>query len=180
MSDQFLGEIRIGAWNFAPVGWAFCSGQLMAISQNTALFSLLGVNFGGNGTSTFGLPNLQGAASLHAGSSGSPGLTTRLVGETGGEPTVTLLQSQMPAHTHGAQARSTGGDLNNPAATNAVWASAHTGKTPIKVYNDTSDGTLMNPSMIAPVGNGQPHNNLPPYLCLTFVIALSGIFPPRS
>jgi microcystin-dependent protein len=180
MSDQFVGEIRIGAWNFAPVGWAFCSGQLMAISQNTALFSLLGTNYGGNGTSTFGLPNLQGAVPLHAGGSGGPGLTQRLVGETGGEPTVTLLQTQLPAHNHSVQAHSTGGDLDSPTAANALWAAAHSGKTPIKVYNDTANGTTMNPATIASAGGSQPHNNLPPYLCLTFVIALSGIFPPRS
>jgi len=178
MSDQFVGEIRIGGWNFAPVGWAFCNGQLIAISQNTALFSLLGTNYGGNGTSTFALPNLQGCAALNTGA--GAGLTPRSVGETGGEPTVTLLQTQMPVHTHSVQAKSTGGDLNNPAAANVVWAGAHTGKTPIKMYNDTADGNTMNPGLFTSAGGSQPHNNLPPYLCLNFVIAQTGIFPSRG
>jgi len=179
MSDQFVAEIRIFAGNFAPNGWALCNGQLLPISQNTALFSLLGTNYGGDGKSSFGLPNLQGSAPLHAGQSQGPGLSQRLVGETGGEPNVTLLQTEMPAHTHNVNAKTTGGDVNSPATAGAVWAKAHTGKTPINSYNNTGNAQ-MSPLALGLAGGSQPHNNMPPYLGLTFIIALQGVFPPRS
>ena len=116
MADQFVGEIRMFAGNFEPVGWAFCNGQILPISQNTALFSLLGTNYGGNGTSNFALPNLQGALPMHAGSSAGPGLTQRLVGETGGSDTVTLTAAQLPAHGHAMEAAN-GATTGTPGAT---------------------------------------------------------------
>jgi microcystin-dependent protein len=176
MADQFISEIRMFAGNFAPVGWALCNGQLMPISQNTALFSLLGTNFGGDGQSTFGLPNLQGSVPLAFGN--GAGLTPRDMGETGGEANVTLLQSEMPQHTHAAQA-STGGGTDSPAG--AVWGESKLGKTPMNVYAASgANNVAMSPQALAGAGSYQPHNNMPPYQCLTFIIALQGIFPARS
>ncbi len=176
MADQFISEIRMFAGNFAPVGWALCNGQLMPISQNTALFSLLGTNFGGDGQSTFGLPNLQGSVPLAFGN--GAGLTPRSIGEVGGEPDVTLLQSQMPQHTHAAMA-STSGGTDSPAG--AVWGESKLGKTPLPVYAASgANNVAMSPQALAGAGSNLPHNNLPPYQCLTFIIALQGIFPARS
>ena len=175
MSDQFVAEIRIFAGNFAPTGWAFCDGQLLSISQNTALFSLLGTTYGGDGRTNFALPNLQGAAPLQAGQ--GPGLSLRDLGEVGGEPAVTLLSTEMPAHSHTPQCNSGSGDLNTPASN--AWSKAHTGKTPFNSYTaNSSQNVAMNPLPLA--GGGQPHNNMPPYLALNFIIALQGIFPPRG
>lgn len=176
MSNQFVAEIRIFAGNFAPTGWALCDGQLMPISQNTALFSLLGTTYGGDGKSTFALPNLQGMAPLQAGQ--GPGLSLRDLGEQGGEQTVTLLQSEMPAHTHAVRAVGDGqGDVNSPI--NALWDTAAFQRATLNMYNSTANAT-MNPAAFAPAGGGLPHNNMPPYLVLNFIIALQGIFPPRS
>lgn len=177
MSDQFLAEIRIFAGNFAPTGWAMCNGQVLPISQNTALFSLVGTYYGGNGTSNFSLPNLQSSAPL--GSGQGPGLTQRFIGETAGEPTVTLLNTEMPSHSHQANACTSGG-VDSPA--NALWGESKLGKTPLNVYAPSTAGTnvQMNPLALSPAGGSQPHNNLPPYLCLNFIIALQGIFPSRS
>jgi microcystin-dependent protein len=176
MSDQFVAEIRIFAGNFAPSGWALCNGQLLPISQNTALFSVLGTNFGGNGTSTFGLPNLQGSAPLGAGQ--GPGLSSRVLGQTGGEQTVTLLASQMPAHSHTAQAAAAGG-WDAPGGN--VWGEALLGKTPMNLYAPSGPNNVaMSSQALAATGGNQPHNNMPPYLCLNFIIALVGIFPTRS
>jgi microcystin-dependent protein len=174
MSDQFVAEIRIFPFNFAPTGWAFCNGQILPISQNTALFSLLGTTYGGNGTSNFALPNLQGSAPLQQGQ--GPGLSLYDLGETGGEQTVTLLQTQMPAHSHGVQASSAGG-LSSP--TSNAWASGvkgHPGS-----YAAAGGGNVnMSGAGVSATGGNSPHNNMPPYLCLNFCIALQGIFPPRS
>jgi len=177
MSDQFVAEIRIFAGNFAPVNWALCNGQLIPISQNTALFSLVGTFYGGDGKSNFGLPNLQGLAPLDAGS--GAGLTSRTLGEIGGESAVTLNLSQTPVHTHAAGAATTGG-TDSPAG--AIWGEAKEGKTPVHLYapSNTSTNVTMNAAILAPVGGGAAHNNLQPYLVLTFIIALQGIFPPRS
>jgi len=174
MSSPFLAEIRIFAGNFAPSGWALCNGQILAISQNTALFSLLGTNFGGNGTSTFGLPNLQGSAPLAAGN--GPGLTPRVVGEVGGEANVTLLSTEMPSHNHIASCAAGAGTEIPPAG--AVWAEAAATRG-IKAYASSAN-TTMAPQAIGLVGGNLPHNNLPPYLVLTFIIALQGIFPARN
>jgi len=177
MSDNFLAEIRIVPFNFAPKGWAFCDGQLMPISQNTALFSLLGTTYGGDGKSTFALPNLQGCSPLHAGQ--GPGLSLRNLGETGGEQTVTLLQTEMPAHTHTPQGLNAKAGQASPS--NAVWAQQQVGRQPLPAYS-TNPGTspAMSPQALGVVGGNLPHNNLVPFLGLTFVIALQGIFPARS
>jgi microcystin-dependent protein len=175
MADNFLAEIRIFAGNFAPTGWALCNGQLLAISQNTALFSLLGTQFGGDGKSTFGLPNLQGSFPMNAGQ--GPGLSSRNVGDIGGETTVTLALNQIPAHNHGVAAVLAGG-VDSPAG--AIWGESKIGKTALNVYAPTGSNVQMNANAILTAGGGQPHNNLPPFLCLTFIIALQGIFPPRS
>ena len=175
MSDQYVAEIRMFAGNFAPSGWALCNGQLLPISQNTALFSLLGTNYGGNGTSTFGLPNLQGSAPLGYGQ--GPGLSSRALGQTGGEQTVKLLATQIPSHTHTAQAATAGG-LDAPTAN--VWGESQLGKTPLNIYSPGPGNVSMNAGAIAGTGGSQAHNNLPPYLCVTFIIALTGTFPTRS
>jgi microcystin-dependent protein len=175
MSDQFLAEIRIFTGNFAPTGWALCDGQLMPISQNTALFSLLGTSFGGDGRTTFALPNLQGSAPLQAGP--GLGLSARAIGETGGEQTVSLLMTEMPAHNHPAQAFSgAAGDQVSPAGN--VWSKAQYGRRGLPMYSATGPQTL-NPFALSITGASLPHNNLMPYLTLNFIIALVGIFPPR-
>lgn len=175
MSSPFVGEIRIFCGNFAPRGWAFCNGQLLAISSNTALFSLLGTNYGGNGVSTFGLPNLQGRNPLHRGQ--GPGLTSYVLGEIGGVETVTLNSTQIPSHTHTAQADSTGGGGTAPTA-GAYWGTVARGGTP--PYGPATNLAAMNPALLSNVGGGLPHNNMSPYLALTFIVALQGIYPARS
>lgn len=174
MSNPFLAEIRIFTGNFAPKGWALCDGQLMSISQNTALFSLLGTTYGGNGTSNFALPNLQGCAPMQAGQ--GPGLSLRDLGETAGEQTVTLLQTEMPAHSHGVQAASAGG---LPTPGNNAWAAGGKGR-PATFAATSNNNVQMNPFGTSIAGGNQPHNNMPPFLGLTFIIALQGVFPARS
>jgi microcystin-dependent protein len=176
MSNPFLAEIRIFTGGFAPKGWAFCNGNLMSISQNTALFSLLGTTYGGDGVSTFALPNLQGCAPMQAGQ--GPGLSLRDLGETGGEQTVTLLQTEMPAHTHGAL-----GDIGTGAASPVgnAWASgAKLGGGNIYTPSVPANNVQMNPFALSIAGGNLPHNNMPPFLGLTFIIALQGVFPARS
>jgi microcystin-dependent protein len=170
MTDQFLGEIRMGGWNFAPSGWAACDGQILPISQNTALFSLLGTQFGGDGKSTFALPNLQGTIPFNQGQ--GPGLSPYVMGQTGGAETVTLQAAQLPAHTHQAVASTSAGNV--AAAMGGDWA-----ETRGRLYGP-STAVTMHPAALATTGSSQPHNNLPPYLVVTFVIALTGIFPSRS
>lgn len=176
MSDPFVAEIRIFTGNFAPRGWAQCDGQTLPLSQNTALFSLLGTTYGGDGKSNFKLPNLQGCAPLQAGQ--GPGLSQRDLGETGGEQAVTLLQSEMAAHPHGATGSS------NPAdqlpATNNVWASGSQRGQVVYGSAVAANQAPMSPQALSVTGGNQPHNNMPPYLGLTFIIALQGVFPPRS
>ena len=173
MSDPYLGEIRLVGFNFAPVGWAICAGQLMPISQNTALFSLLGTYYGGDGKVTFALPNLMGNAPMHQGQ--GPGLSARFIGETGGSETVTLLQSEMPAHTHTLVGSAAEGGDRSPA--NERFAVGIGG---INTYAAPSSLTSMSPQAIGPAGGNLPHNNLQPFLALTPIIALQGIYPPRS
>jgi microcystin-dependent protein len=175
MSSPFVAEVRIFAFNFPPIGWAFCDGQLMPISQNTALFSLLGTTYGGDGKSTFGLPNFQATAPMQQGQGN--GLSQRFLGETGGEQFVTALTVEMPSHTHSANATSTSGSANDP--TNNVWAATVIARQGVNVYA-TTGGTTMALQALAVVGGSLPHNNLMPYLTLNFCIALQGIFPARS
>ena len=175
MADPFVAEIRMFGGNFPPRGWAFCNGQILPISQNTALFSLLGTTYGGNGSSTFALPNLQGRAAMGTGQ--GPGLSPRDLGETAGSPSVTLIVNEIPAHNHPANA--VGGNGNSSSPNGAIWSAAGSGRTPDNAYSG-SGGTQMNPATISPTGGSQPHNNLPPYLAVNFIIALQGIFPPRS
>jgi len=172
--DPFVAEIRIFGFNFAPKGWAFCNGQLMPISQNTALFSLLGTTYGGDGKSTFALPNLQGSAPMQAGQ--GPGLSLRDLGETGGEQNVTLLQTEMPAHSHTAQGDASG---NLPGPQGNSWGGALKGHGNLYAPSGTSN-VPMNSFALSISGGNQPHNNMMPYLTLNFCIALQGIFPARS
>ena len=176
MSEPFVAEIRIFACNFNPRGWAFCNGQILPISQNTALFSLLGTYYGGDGKTTFGLPNLQGRAPLHQGQ--GPGLSEHSIGEEGGEAAVTLTGSELPAHPHLARCSSVPGLQPGPA--NNVWSPLPARPTPPPVYSDAGPNVAMNPGTLAPAGGNQPHNNRSPYLGLNFCIALQGIYPPRN
>jgi microcystin-dependent protein len=174
MSDQFIGEIRIFGTNFAPFGWAFCDGQLLSISQNTALFSLLGTTYGGDGKSTFALPNLQGSSPMQQGQ--GAGLSDRVLGETSGTETVTLLASEIPAHTHAANCNSGMGDQYGPSGN--FWATDAGGNFE---YNAAATPNItMAAGALGPTGGNRPHNNLQPYLVLNFCIALLGIFPSRS
>jgi microcystin-dependent protein len=171
MSEPFLGEIRIFAGNFAIRGWAFCQGQLLAISQNAALFSLLGTQFGGNGTSTFGLPDLRGRVPVGQGQ--GPGLSLYTVGEQNGTETVTLLPTQLPVHNHLLQTRNSRADRSN--ANGAMLAQASDA-----IYATGTSTTQLAPQSISPTGGSQPHNNMQPFLALNFIIALQGIFPSRN
>lgn len=176
MADPFVAEIRIFPFNFAPKGWAWCDGQLMPLSQNTALFSLLGTTYGGDGKSNFALPDLEGRAPMHPGQ--GPGLSLHDLGETGGSETVTLLESEIPAHSHSWRVSSSGADeegLKNPT-NNATGKEVNT----LPIYVPLSANVNMSPFGLAPAGGDQPHNNLQPYLTYYFNIALQGVFPPRG
>ena len=172
MADPFVAEIRIFPFNFAPTGWALCDGQLMPISQNTALFSLIGTFYGGDGKTTFALPNLAGSAPMHPGQ--GPGLSPRDLGEVGGEPTVTLIQSEMPVHNHGMAASQAEGGDRSPAAS---LPAAESGG--LNSYAPPGAPTQMAPTMAGAAGGNQPHNNMQPSLVVKFCIALQGIFPAR-
>ncbi len=175
MADQFVGEIRMFAGDFAPTGWAFCDGAILPISQNTALFSLLGTMYGGDGRSTFALPNLMGRHPLHVGNSTGPGLSQHVQGEQEGADAVTITGAQLPSHTHIAQAV--------PAATTAV-PGASTFLAPTgnghAAYHAASNHVRMADETLLKAGGSQPHDNLQPYLSLSFIIALQGIFPSRG
>jgi microcystin-dependent protein len=175
MADPFVAEIRIFPFNFAPTGWAFCDGQLMPISQNTALFSLLGTTYGGDGKSNFALPNMQGNAPMHPGQ--GPGLSLHDLGETGGSDTVTLLESEIPTHSHALMGNTTTGTKSVPTGNSLARTS---GATPYLPSNPAPQLAAMAPQALTPSGGDQPHNNLMPYLTLNFCIALQGVFPPRS
>jgi microcystin-dependent protein len=176
VTDPFLAEIRMFGGNFAPTGWALCNGQLMSISQNTALFALLGTTYGGDGRVTFGLPNLQGSTPIQQGQGG--GLSQRYLGEVGGSPYVTLINSEMAAHEHTVLAVAASGDKTDPGGN--TWAQASEFKSGDPLYSvGQAPNLLMNPQAVLPTGGSQPHNNMPPYLTITFIIALQGIFPQR-
>jgi microcystin-dependent protein len=176
MSDPYLGEIRAVGFNFAPRGWAMCNGQLLSIGQNTALFSIIGTSYGGDGRTTFALPDLQGR--FPAGAGATAGLTPYQVGEADGTSAVTLAPGTTPPHTHIAQAAQAPGTVNKPGG--AVWATPHFGRAADQAYSTSGPVAQMSMSALSITGGDQPHNNLPPYLVLTFVIATEGIFPPRS
>jgi len=174
MSDQFVAEIRIFPFNFPPTGWAFCNGQLMPISQNTALFSLLGTTYGGDGKSTFALPDLQGSVPMQQGQ--GQGLSARDLGQQSGVESITLLTSEIPVHTHALRANFNEADINDPSPDRAIARSG----TGFLYQSDTATNlTLMAPQGLPPAGGGLPHNNMQPYLTLNFCIALQGIFPQR-
>ena len=168
--DPFVAEIRIVGFNFAPNGWAFCDGQILPLSQNTALFSLLGTMYGGNGLSTFALPNLQGRAPMQQGQ--GPGLSNRSQGETGGVVSVTLLESEMPGHTHNVQAVNDSGLQSSPQGAFPARANMY--------KNNAVNIGAMRSQAMTPAGGSAPHNNMQPYLTLNYIIALQGVFPPRT
>lgn len=170
--DPFVGEIRLFAGTFAPRGWLVCNGQLLPIRQYTALFSLLGTTYGGDGTTTFALPNLISRAAIHEGA--GPGLTPRALGDQVGEAATTLQTTQLPNHTHVTAAISAA--ANSPDPTGRIWANP--GGRSQKIYSDKSDAPL-NAGLVASAGGGQPHNNLQPYLELNYIMAIEGIFPQR-
>lgn len=174
MADPFVAEIRIFPFNFAPRGWAWCDGQLLPLSQNTALFSLLGTTYGGNGKSNFALPDLQGRVPMHPGQ--GPGLSLHDLGEASGTETVSLLESEIPAHTHTLRAHDLDlGELNAPASNRSLAKSANA-----TAYTAAANLVTMYDGSLAPAGGDQPHNNMMPYLTFYFCIALQGVFPPRT
>jgi len=170
--DPFVAEIRIFPFSFAPKGWAFCDGQILPLSQNTALFSLLGTTYGGDGKSNFALPNMQGNAPMHPGQ--GPGLSLHDLGETGGSETVSLLESEIPSHSHSFIASQADGISRLPAGNMVANM--------IGVNGYATPGTIvqMSDQALTPAGGDQPHNNLQPYLTLNFCIALQGVYPPRT
>jgi microcystin-dependent protein len=171
--NPYLGEIRIFGGNFAPQGWALCNGQLLPISSNAALFSILGTSYGGDGRTTFALPNLQSRVPIHWGQ--GPGLSQYLPGQSAGTENVTLTQQQMPQHNHNM------GTLSAPGTTNRPNTQLLAQPTSGNVYGPApSDGSALNQAAIGLTGGSQPHANLQPYLVMNFIIALRGIFPPRS
>ena len=176
MSEPFVAEIRMFPFNFSPTGWAACNGQLLPISQNTALFSLLGTTYGGNGQTTFALPDLQDSAAMFWGQ--GQGLSLRDIGEKSGSETVTLLVSEMPLHTHTVNAKLAGGQAS---PTDMVWASSNAAKVAALFYAPAAAAPVnFNPGALSITGASFPHNNLMPYLTLNFNIALQGVFPPRG
>jgi microcystin-dependent protein len=182
MGDTYIGEISLGGWNFAPHGFALCNGQTLSISPNTALFSLLGTNFGGNGTSTFQLPDLQGRVPIHWGN--GAGLSPYSIGQNGGIETVTLLQGQIPSHTHALNVNGSAGTTPTPGTTTYLAAGPATGSGPnatsLNTYTTVAGNVALNPAAIGNTGGGQPHTNIQPFLAVTYVIALQGIYPSRN
>src|SRR5215211_2953634 len=172
MADPFVAEIRIFPFNFAPKGWAWCDGQLLPLSQNTALFSLLGTTYGGNGKSNFALPDLQGRAPMHPGQ--GPGLSLHDLGETGGSETVTLLESEIPSHSHAWSVSQA--DALDPSPIGQQLATG----IGVSMYAAPGQIVQMSPNALTPAGGDQPHNNIQPYLTFYFCIALQGVFPPRT
>jgi microcystin-dependent protein len=176
MADPFVAEIRIFPFNFQPRGWAWCDGQLLPLSQNTALFSLLGTTYGGNGKSNFALPDLQGRVPMHPGQ--GPGLSLHDLGETGGSETVSLLESEIPSHSHAISASTAAADEEGTKQPVGALPGAQQGSN--QLYTTFANPVTFNTQALAPAGGDQPHNNLQPYLTCYFCIALQGVFPPRG
>lgn len=172
MSEPYVGEIKIFGGNFAPRGWAFCDGQLLAVSENDALFSLLGTIYGGDGRTTFGLPDLRGRVPIHVGT--GPGLPNYRLGAKGGTENVTLIENQLPSHTHAPACNSSVGTSDNPASN--VWAA----QSSLMQYAGPPAATPMKTDIISFTGGSQPHNNIGPYLTANFIISLFGIYPSRQ
>lgn len=170
MSNPFVGEIRIFAGNFAPLGWTFCDGSLQSIAQNTTLFALIGTTYGGDGQQTFALPDLRGRVPIHQGA--GPGLSQRTIGESSGSETVTLTAAQMPVHTHALQASSA---LANGSAGSAGVLAA----TAVNIYGNGPPTTPMATQAVTPLGGGQPHENMAPFVAINYIISLFGIFPSQ-
>jgi microcystin-dependent protein len=180
MSNPFLAEIRMFAFNFAPRGWAVCAGQLLPLSQNTALFSLLGTTYGGDGKSNFALPDLQGNSAMHPGQ--IAGGSQYVLGETGGETTHTLINAEMPAHNHQVTGDTGFGTSADPSGLiymrgNYDDGMGHTGG--VQVYDAVAPDTALAVTAVGPTGGGQPHNNMMPYQTFNFCIAMQGVFPAR-
>ena len=176
MSEPFIGEVRMVAFNFPPRGWAFCNGQIMSISANTALFSLLGCSYGGDCRTTFGLPDMRGRVPIHYGASTGPGLSPYSYAEKGGAEKVTLTQAQIPSHTHAARAENQGGNTFEPQ--NHVWS--NDANEASATYSSNTPNVNMNSLAIGNTGGGQSHTNIQPFGTLNFCIALVGIYPSRN
>lgn len=175
--EPFIGEIRVVAFNYAPYGWAFCNGQIMPIAQNQALFAVIGTRYGGDGKTTFALPDLRGKAPVEAGL--GSGLSQRDLGKSGGSRTVALAPEQMPAHAHAARAYDGSGDQLDPRSTE--WATAQVSRVGIALYKPPPATTVaMNAQALGTVGGGAAHNNMQPYLTLNYIIAVQGIFPVKG
>ena len=172
MGEPFIGEIRMFAGSFAPAGWAFCNGALMPISENDALFTLIGTTYGGDGQETFALPDLQGRVPIHAGTGGG---STYQLGEKAGVESVTLTIQQIPQHNHLAMCRNVDSNAGNPQ--NAIWAKNQANQT---IYSTVTPATPMNATALSPVGGSQPHDNMMPFLVITFIISLFGVFPQQN
>lgn len=179
--DEYIGIIKIFAGNFAPRGWALCNGQLLSISQYTALFSILGTTYGGDGRTTFALPDLRGRVAVGEGT--GPGLPPVNLGDLAGEPTHTLIQNEIPAHTHGALVSSADAAQSAATAGAAIatpGSSSGRSFTPTLGFNTSTPNTVLNPATISPTGGSQPHNNMQPYLGVNYIICLDGVFPSRN
>jgi microcystin-dependent protein len=172
MADPFVGEVRLFAGNFAPVGWALCQGQLLAIADNAALFSLIGTTYGGDGANTFALPDLSGRVPLHQG--GGPGLSHRAMGESGGSEQVTLTPQQMAAHTHGLMATSA------PALAASGPAGSVLAAATVKLYGSSPPTTQMATGAVVPAGGAQPHDNMAPFVAMNYIISLFGVYPSQA
>lgn len=176
MAEAFIAEIKMFGGNFAIRGYALCDGQLLSIAQNTALFSLIGTIYGGNGQTTFGLPDMRGRVPMFWGT--GPGLSNRSLGEQVGSENVTLISTEMPQHGHAANALAAAGNQTSPSG--GTWAQVTAGRNPTPLYSNQAVNTTLNPQVLGVAGGSQPHNNLSPYQVINFIIALVGIFPPRN
>ena len=178
MSEPFIGEIVLFAGNFAPRGWMLCQGQILSIAQNTALFSILGTTYGGNGQTTFALPDLRGRVPLGQGQ--GPGLSPYVLGEASGTENVTLISTEMPAHTHLLAANTAGGSATDPTNNFIAAVSDPNSGSLFSAFAPAPANTVMAPNAVGVSGGSQPHNNLQPFLCLNYIIAVQGIFPSRN